>query len=91
MNIKELLLKGQSFPALLKSFSLEAGDINIHHEDLILLNRLSANQEVLKEDISIEGKNGNGIVNFYGTLHFNMADKLAVFEMQGFDKLTLLN
>jgi len=91
MNIKDLLLKGQSFPALLKSFSLEAGDVNIQHEDLILLNRLPENQDIMKEHICIEGRNSRGTVNFYGTLHCNLADKLAVFEMQGFENTAVLN
>ena len=46
-------------------------------------------REVGKETICIEGKNEKGIFNFFGTLHYNLLDKLAVFEMQGFEQVEI--
>ena len=87
MNIKELLLNGQSFSELLKQFSIEAADIKIQDEEIILADQNLEHKEILKESICIEGKNKDGIVNFFGTLHYNLLNKLAVFEMQGFEKV----
>ncbi|TKC08267.1 hypothetical protein FA048_14010 [Pedobacter polaris] len=89
MNIKELLLNGQSFLALLKEFAIEAKDIVIQDENLILADQNLAHREIGKETICIEGKNDKGIFNFFGTLHFNLLNKLAVFEMQGFEQVDL--
>lgn len=89
MNIKELLLNGQSFLALLKEFAIEAKDIIIQDENVLLTDRNLAHKEVGKETICIEGKNEDGIFNFFGTLHFNMLNKLAVFELQGFEQVNL--
>lgn len=88
MNIKELLLNGQSFSALLKQFSVEAEDVKIQDEDVILNDHNLEHKEIVKESICIEGKNKEGIINFFGTLHYNLLNKLAVFEMQGFEKIT---
>jgi hypothetical protein len=88
MNIKELLLNGQSFSALLKQFSISADDVKIQDEDVILTDQNLAHKEIVKESIFIEGKNKDGIVNFFGTLHYNLLSKLAVFEMQGFEKIS---
>lgn len=87
MNIKELLLNGQSFSELLKQFSLEANDVKIQDEDVILTDQNLEHKEIVKESICIEGRNKDGIVNFFGTLHYNMVNKLAVFEMQGFEQV----
>jgi len=87
MNIKELLLNGQSFSELLKQFSIEAADVKIQDEEIILADRNLAHKEIVKESICIEGKNKDGIVNFFGTLHYNLLSKLAVFEMQGFEQV----
>lgn len=87
MNIKELLLNGKSFLELLKQFSIDASDVRIQDEDMILSHRESSRQEVMKESICIEGKNKDGIINFFGTLHYNLLNKLAVFEMQGFEQV----
>lgn len=87
MNIKELLLNGQSFSELLKQFSIAADDVMIKDEDIILNDHDLAHKEIFKESICIEGKNQDGIVNFFGTLHYNLLNKLAVFEMQGFEKV----
>ncbi|TCC92158.1 hypothetical protein EZ428_10540 [Pedobacter frigiditerrae] len=89
MNIKELLLNGQSFLALLKEFAIEAKDVIIQDENLLLTDQNLAQSEILKETICIEGKNESGIFNFFGTLHCNLLNKLAVFEMQGFERVGL--
>jgi hypothetical protein len=91
MNIKELLLNGQSFLALLKEFSIEAKDINIQDENLIMADQNLAHREIVKETICIEGKNKDGIFNFFGTLHCNILNNLAVFEMQGFERVNVSN
>jgi len=89
MNIKELLLNGQSFLALLNEFAIEAKDINIQDENVLLADRNLAQREIVKQTICIEGKNEQGIFNFFGTLHCNLLSKLAVFEMQGFEQVSL--
>jgi len=89
MNIKELLLKGESFLALLNEFAIEAKNINIQDENILLADRNLAQREIVKETICIEGKNEQGIFNFFGTLHCNQLSKLAVFEMQGFEQVGL--
>ncbi len=89
MNIKDLLLNGKSFAELLKQFSIDAADVRIQDEDLILSNQILVRQEIIKESICIEGKNKDGIVNFFGTLHYNILNKLAVFEMQGFEQVAI--
>ena len=87
MNIKQLLLNGQSFSALLKQFSIDADDVKIQDEEIILSDQNLAHLETFKENICIEAKNKEGIVNFFGTLHYNVLNKLAVFEMQGFEQV----
>lgn len=89
MNIKELLLNGQSFIALLKEFSIEANDVNIQDENLLLNDQNLAQKEILKENICIEGKGEKGVFNFFGVLHLNNFSKLAIFEMQGFEQINL--
>ena len=89
MNIKELLLNGQSFLALLKEFAIDANDVVIQDENVILGDQNLAQREIVKETICIEGKNKDGIFNFFGTLHCNVLNKLAVFEMQGFEQIGL--
>lgn len=89
MNIKELLLNGKSFSELLKQFSIDAADVRIQDEEMILSDQFLRHQEIVKESICIEGKNKDGIVNFFGTLHYNLLNKLAVFEMLGFEKVSV--
>ncbi|MFA4869485.1 MAG: hypothetical protein WC623_14880 [Pedobacter sp.] len=89
MNIKELLLNGKSFAELLKQFSIDAADVRIQDEEIILSDQYLKHQEVVKESICIEGKNKDGIINFFGTLHYNLLNKLAVFEMQGFEQVVV--
>jgi len=87
MNIKELLLNGQSFLEMLKQFSIEAGNFRIQDEDILLSNTNLEKREIVKESICIEGQNKEGVVNFFGTLHYNLLSHLAVFEMQGFEQI----
>ncbi len=87
MNIKELLLNGKAFLSLLNDFAIEAKNVIIQDEEMLFLGTRNPNNPVLKESVCIEGKNDEGIFNFFGTLHFNLLDKLAVFEMQGFEKI----
>lgn len=89
MNIKELLLNGQSFLALLKEFAIDACDVVIQDENLILIDQNLTRQEIVKESICIEGKNKEGLFNLFGTLHYNLLNKLAVFEMEGFERISL--
>lgn len=89
MEIKELLLNGKSFSELLRQFSIDAADVKIQDEGMILSEQFLRHKEIVKESICIEGKNKEGgIVNFFGTLHYNLLNKLAVFEMQGFEQVS---
>ncbi len=87
MNIKELLLNGQSFLEMLKQFSIDAANVKIQDEDIILSDQNLEHREIVKESICIEGRNQQGIINFFGTLHYNFLNKLAVFEMEGFEQI----
>lgn len=89
MDIKELLLNGQSFLALLKEFAIEAKDIMIRDESVLLADQNLVQRQIGKETVCIEGKNENDNYNFFGTLHYNLLAKLAVFELQGFEKVQL--
>jgi hypothetical protein len=88
MKIKELLLNGNNFSVFLNQFSMKAEDIKIQDEDVIWFDLNQHHQETLKESICIEGKNNDGVVNFFGTLHYNLLNQLAVFEMQGYEKVS---
>ncbi|WP_432713118.1 hypothetical protein [Pedobacter sp.] len=90
MKIKELLLNGNSFSLFLNQFSMKAEDINIQNEDLIVFDLNNQHQESQKEDICIQGKNKDGALNFFGTLHYNLLNQLAVFEMHGYEKVNEL-
>lgn len=85
MNIKELLLNGSSFLALLKQYAIDVADVKIKDE-AVLTDHFLQHPQVSKESICIEGRNKDGIINFFGTLHYNLLNKLAVFEMQGFEQ-----
>ncbi|WP_131535850.1 hypothetical protein [Pedobacter nototheniae] len=91
MNLKELLLKGQNFIALLNQFRIDVNDLIIKDEETIFNNQSHQNNEVVKETVWIEGKSNEGLVNLFGTLHYNFLNKLAVFEMQGYEKVNALN
>jgi hypothetical protein len=88
MNIKELLLNGNSFLTLLKQYAVDIADVRIQDEDVIV-DQFLQHPQISKESICIEGKNKDGIINFFGTLHYNLLNKLAVFEMQGFEQSAL--
>lgn len=90
MNVKELLLNGNSFLMLLKQYAVDIADVKIKDEELIV-DQFSQHPEVSKESICIEGKNKDGYINFFGTLHYNLLNKLAVFEVQGFEQKAVVN
>ncbi|HEY0896371.1 MAG TPA: hypothetical protein VGE15_07465 [Sphingobacteriaceae bacterium] len=46
-------------------------------------------KEILKERIFIQGKSKDEIVNFFGTIHCNLLNKLAVFELDGVERRNL--
>lgn len=79
--LKEFLLKGLSFNEILKQFAVERSAITIKDEE-VLLNGELQKKEILKEWICIQGQSVNGIINFFGTLHCNIANQLAVFELE---------
>lgn len=87
MNIKELLLNGRAFLAILNDFAIEAKSVTIQDEEQLFASMGHVKNTTLKETVCIEGKNDEGVFNFFGVLHFNWLDKLAVFEMQGFEKI----
>ncbi|KQS36032.1 hypothetical protein [Pedobacter sp. Leaf194] len=87
MNLKELLLKGQNFVALLNQFRIDVNELIIKDEETLFNDKPVKNMEVVKESVWIEGKNNDGLVNLFGTLHYNLLNKLAVFEMQDYEKV----
>lgn len=86
MKLTELLLNGFSFKEILKQLSMDQSEIKIQDEDLILSRKDLSNIEILKERILIQGKNTSGIVNLFGTLHYNLLNQLAVFELDSVEK-----
>ncbi len=86
MSIKELLLQGQSFMALLKQMRIDVNDLVVKDEWAIFNSWSKSNTEVLKENVCIEGRSLEGPVSLFGILHFNLFHNRAVFEMQGFEK-----
>lgn len=90
MEIKKLLLNCKSFLALLKEFAIEAKDVVVKDESLIIIDQNLAQRDLIKETICIEAKNKNGVFNFFGILHCNFLNNLAVFEMQGFEQVNNL-
>ena len=91
MEIKDLLLNAKSFLALLKEFAIEANDIVIKDQELIFADQNLAHRDLIRETICIEGKNEKGVFNFIGTLHCNLFNNLAVFEMHGFEQISCLS
>jgi len=81
MKLTELLLNGFSFKEILKQFSIDQSEITIKDEDVILSRKDLNNIEILKEHILIQGKNASEVFNFLGTLHYNILNQLAVFEL----------
>ncbi len=90
MDIKEFLLNGKTFLALLNDFAIDAKNVVIHGEDAIMMAMEKSQKEILKENICIEAKNDTSSFNLFGTLHCNILNKLAVFEMDGYEKVELV-
>ncbi|MFC4144054.1 hypothetical protein [Pedobacter mendelii] len=90
MNLKELLLKGHNFIALLNQFRIDANDLIIKDEEVIFNVKLNSNIEVMKESICLEGKSSDDLINLFGTLHYNLLNKLAVLEMQSYEKIPVM-
>lgn len=86
MSLRELLLKGRSFNEILKQFAIDQADFTIKDEETIMSNIELFKKQFLRERIFIEGKSKNEIVNFFGTLHCNLLDNLAVFEVDGVER-----
>lgn len=91
MNLKELLLKGQNFLALLNQYRIDANDLIIKDENMIFSGQERSRSEIVKESVCIEGRNSDGLVNLFGTLHYNLLNKLAVFEMKECEKVSASN
>lgn len=85
MIIKDLLLNGNSFLMLLKQYAIDVADVQIKDED-VLVDQFRQHPQLSKGSVCIEGKNKDGIINFFGTIHYNLMSKLAVFEMQDFEQ-----
>ena len=86
MKLKELLLNGLSFNEMLRQFSLTENDITIKDEEVILAKNNFLGKEIVKEKVCIEAKNSGGVINFFGTLHCNLVNQLAVFEPDSIDR-----
>lgn len=86
MKLKDLLLNALSFNEILKQFSIDKSDIIIKDEESLLLNADLERKEIVKQRICIEGKSNNMIINFFGTLHYNLVNQLAVFEPEYIEK-----
>ncbi|WP_207425206.1 hypothetical protein [Pedobacter sp. SYSU D00535] len=86
MKLKEFLLKGFSFNEILRQFSIDQSDFTIQDEELILSRKDLSEKEILKERVMIQGKSTNGIINFFGTLHCNFLNQLAVFELDSVEE-----
>jgi len=86
MKLTELLLNGFSFKEILRQLSLDQSDIKIQDEELILSRKDLKDVEILKEHILIQGKSAKGIVNLLGTLHYNILNQLAVFELDSVER-----
>lgn len=86
MSLRELLLKGRSFNEILKQFAIDQADFTIRDEDAIMSSTKLFKKDFLRERIFIQGKSKNEIVNFFGTLHCNLMDNLAVFELDGVER-----
>lgn len=84
ISIKELLMNGSSFLVLLKQHAVDIADVIIKDEQ-VLNDQFSQHPDQHRESICIEGKTKDGIISFFGTLHCNLMEKLAVFEMQGYE------
>ncbi|MXV16296.1 hypothetical protein [Hufsiella ginkgonis] len=87
MNLKEVLLNGLSFNEILKRFSIDRTNFTIRDEEVIECKKNLTRGDIFKESIVIQGKADNGpIFNFFGTLHYNLLNHLAVFELDSVEK-----
>ncbi|HEY1006136.1 MAG TPA: hypothetical protein VGD92_03115 [Sphingobacteriaceae bacterium] len=86
MSIRELLLNGRSFREILREFSIDNADFTIRDEAALFSPKDYLTKEILKERIFIQGKTKDEIVNFFGTIHCNLLNKLAVFELDGVER-----
>ncbi|EOR93801.1 hypothetical protein ADIARSV_3044 [Arcticibacter svalbardensis MN12-7] len=86
IKLKDSLLNGFSFTELLKEYAVDPSDFTIQDEQLILSEKKLLNKETIKEKVIIVGKGKDGLVSFYGTLHYNLLNKLAVFELDSVDQ-----
>ena len=86
IKLKDSLLNSFSFTELLKEYAVDPSDFTIQDEQLILSEKKLLNKETIKEKVMIVGKGKNGFVSFYGTLHYNLLNKLAVFELDSVDQ-----
>jgi hypothetical protein len=89
MKLKDLLLNTLSFKEILTQFGIDNSNIIIENEELILANQGKNEKEIVKEQICIQGMSNNSIVNFFGTLHYNLLNQLAVFEPEFIEKNNL--
>jgi hypothetical protein len=89
MNIRELLLNGRSFNEILKQFAIDKADFTIKDEEALFSAKDYLTKEILKERIFIQGRTQDEIVNFFGTIHCNLLNKLAVFELDGVERRNL--
>lgn len=89
MNVKELLLKGQNFIALLNQFRIDINDLVVNDEDLLLHKKQHQKLPVIQENVCLEGKNAEGTITLFGVLHYNWINQLAVFELKSFEKVAL--
>ncbi len=89
MKLNEVLLKGISFNEILRQFGVDRSSFTIKDEDLLLAKQDIAHGEILKEKIFIQGKSDNAVINFFGTLHYNLLNQLAVFELDYVEKNAL--
>lgn len=86
MKLTELLLNGFSFKETLRQLSLDQAEITIQDEELILSRKDLKDIDILKEHILIQAKNAKEIVNLFGTLHYNILNQLAVFELDSVER-----
>lgn len=86
MKLKELLLSRFSFREILKSFAIDQSDFTIQDEEHILSKVNLSKNETIKERVLIQGKSPAGIVTFFGTLHYNLLEELAVFELDSVEQ-----
>lgn len=88
MNVKDLLLNAKGFLALLQEFSINAEDVEIKDE-AVLFSNASPLDNIIKESVLIVGKGKEKVVSFFGILHCNLRDSLAVFEVSDIEQKSI--